>query len=118
MSVNLYEITYHFEKEFRKSDEYLRFVRLYSEVNADPATKQLFRKLNNLQMELQQKQMMGQEIRQQEVEELQKRVAAAQQNQKIAELMEADQRVNMLMMELSKIMTKPLEDIYNNFEGR
>ena len=118
MSVNLYEITYHFEKEFRKSDEYLRFVRLYTEVNADPATKQLFRKLNNLQMELQQKQMMGQEIRQQEVEELQKLAAAAQQNQKIAELMEADQHMNTLMMKLSKIMTKPLEDIYNNFEGR
>lgn len=115
MTTNLYELAYHFENALRNSDEYLRFVRQYSAINADPASKQLLTKLNHIQMNLEQRQMMGQEIRQQEVEELQKITSIAQQNQKIAQLMEADHQVNKLMMELTKIMTKPLEEIYSSF---
>jgi cell fate (sporulation/competence/biofilm development) regulator YlbF (YheA/YmcA/DUF963 family) len=118
MAVNLFNKVYDLEKEFRKSDEYTSLKRLFTEVNADPATKQLFNKFNNLQIELQQKQMMGQKIMQQEVEAFQKTAAVVQQNEKIAKLVEADQRVNMLIMEFNKIITKPLEEIYGSFEGR
>lgn len=117
MTVNLYEMAYDFEKVFRKSDEYTIFLRLYTEVNADPATKRLFHKFNNLQINLQKKQMTGQEITQQEVDLLKKTAEVVQQNEKLAQLMEADHRMNMLIMELNNIITKPLEDIYRNFEG-
>ena len=118
MTANLYELAQHFENALRNSNEYQRFVRQYSTINADPASKQLLIKLNNMQMNLEQKQMMGQEIRQQEVDELQKITSIAQQNQKIAQLMEADHQVNKLMMELNKIMTKPLEEIYSSLIGK
>ena len=59
--------------------------------------------------------MTGQEIRQQEVEALQKMESIAQQNDKIKRLMEADYRVNMLLMELSKVISKPLEELYSKF---
>ena len=118
MTANLYELASHFENALRNSDEYQRFARQYSTINADPASKQLLMKLSNLQMNLEQRQMMGQEIRQQEVEELQKITSIAQQNNKIVQLMDADHQVNKLMMELNKIMTKPLEEIYSSFSGQ
>jgi cell fate (sporulation/competence/biofilm development) regulator YlbF (YheA/YmcA/DUF963 family) len=118
MAVNLYDIAYDLEKVFRKSDEYTRLKRLSTAVNADPATKQLFTNFNNLQIELQQKQMTGQNIMQQEIEAFQKTAVVVQQNEKIVKLIEAEQRVNMLIMELTKIITKPIEEIYGSFEGR
>jgi cell fate (sporulation/competence/biofilm development) regulator YlbF (YheA/YmcA/DUF963 family) len=118
MTDNLFEMAYNFEKVFRQSGEYKSLRRLYSEVIADPATKNLFNRVNKLQIKLEKKQMMGQEISQQEVEEFQKTLTVAQQNNKIAQLMEADHRVNMLIMELNKVITKPLEDLYNRFEER
>ncbi len=38
--------------------------------------------------------------------------AVAQQNEKIKRLMEADYQVNMLMVELNKVISKPLEELY------
>ena len=71
-----------------------------------------------MQIELQNKQMMGQKVMKQEVEDFQKTLAVVQQNEKIVKLMEADQRVNILIMKLNKIITKPLEEIYGTPEGR
>lgn len=112
MSVNLYDYAYNLEKALRQSDEYTTLKKLYDEVNADPAAQQLFEKFRNLQIELQQKQMMGQEISQQEVEEAQKTVAIVQQHPVISQLMQAEQRMNTLFMDLNKIITKPLEELY------
>jgi cell fate (sporulation/competence/biofilm development) regulator YlbF (YheA/YmcA/DUF963 family) len=112
MSVNLYDYAYNLEKALRQSDEYTKLKKLYDQVNADPAAQQLFENFRNLQIELQQKQMMGQEISQQEVEEAQKTVAIVQQHPTISQLMQAEQHMNTLFMDLNKIITKPLEELY------
>lgn len=60
--------------------------------------------------------MTGQEITQEEVEQAQKTVALVQQHDKISQLMEAEQRVSVLIGELNKIIMKPLEELYGNPE--
>ena len=62
MAVNLHDSAYELEKAIRNSDEYVTLRKLYDEVNADASAKEMFEKFRNMQMELQQKQMMGQEI--------------------------------------------------------
>lgn len=117
MAVNLYDIANHFANAFRQSEEYINLKRAYAEMSADPVANQLFRQFTNLQMELEQKQMNGQKITQQEMDTFQKITLAAEQNEKIKKLIEADHRVNMLMAELSKVMTKPIEEVYSRFYG-
>lgn len=106
------EAAKYFEKFFRESNEYKNLQRVSMELNKDPQAKQVLNRINYLNSQLQQKQMMGQEIREQEVAALQNLEAAAQQNEKIRRLMEADYQVNMLMMEMNKIISKPLEELY------
>lgn len=118
MSENLFQAAYYFDKVFRESKEYKSLQRICNELNTDPEAKQIFNHMNNLNSQLQQKQMMGQEIRQQEVEALQNMEAAAQQNEKIKRMMEADHQVNMLLLELNKIITKPLEELYDQLVGK
>ncbi|MGG3125005.1 YlbF family regulator [Priestia megaterium] len=118
MDVNLYGITHDFERILRRSNEFRSLKSIYREVNADPETKKLFNKFYNLQMELQHKQMTGQKIMQDEIEEVQKVGEVVQRNEKIVRLIEVEQRMNMLIMELNKIITKPFQEVYGNFEER
>ncbi len=112
MAVNLYDSAYELEKAVRQSDEYTTLKQAYVEVNADPAAKQLFENFRTVQMQLQQKQMMGQDISEQEVQQAQQTVALVQQNPKISKLMEAEQRMSMSFAEVNKIIMKPLEELY------
>ena len=112
MSENILEAAMYFERVFRESNEYKSLQRFCIELNKDPQAKQIFNQMNHLNSQLQQKQMTGQEIGQQEVAALQNMEAVAQQNETIKRLMEADYRVNMLMMELNKVISKPLEELY------
>ena len=112
MAVNLYDSAYALEKAVRQSDEYSTLKQAYANVHADPAAKQLFESFRNVQMQLQQKQMMGQNISEQEVQQAQHTVALVQQNPKISKLMEAEQRLSMIFAEVNKIIMKPLEELY------
>ncbi|MDQ1147200.1 MAG: YlbF family regulator [Bacillus sp. (in: firmicutes)] len=112
MAVNLYDTAYALETAIRQSPEYTQLQNAYKEVNADPQSKQMFDQFRQIQMNLSQKQMMGQEISEQEVQQAQSTVALVQQNPKIANLMQAEQRMSMIIGELNQIIMKPLEDLY------
>jgi cell fate (sporulation/competence/biofilm development) regulator YlbF (YheA/YmcA/DUF963 family) len=112
MSVNLYDAAYALEKAIRQSEEYTQLQQMYSEVNADPEAKGMFDNFRQIQMNLQQKQMMGQEISEQEIQQAQATVAVVQQNEKISRLMQAEQRMSMIIGELNQIIMKPLEELY------
>lgn len=112
MAVNIYDSAYEMEKAIRSSDEYTNLKRLYDEVNADSSAKGMFDSFRNIQMQLQQKQMMGEEISQEEVEQAQKTVALVQQHEKISQLMQAEQQMSVVITEINKVIMKPLEELY------
>lgn len=112
MSSNLMEAARQFEKVLRESNEYKNIQKLCKELKKDPQARQIYNQINHLNAQLQQKQMMGQEIKQQEVAALQNMETAAQQNERLRRLIEADYQLNMLMMEMNKIISKPLEELY------
>ncbi|MCT2342573.1 YlbF family regulator [Niallia taxi] len=112
MAVNLHDAGYELEKSIRQSDEYTNLKKMYDLVNGDPSAKAMFENFRNIQMQLQQKQMSGIEITQEEVEQAQKTVALVQQHESISKLMEAEQRMSMVIAELNQIIMKPLEELY------
>lgn len=117
MAVNLYDAAYEMEKAIRQSDEYKQLKQMYDEVNADESAKRMFENFRDIQMQLQQKQMMGQEITQEEVDQAQKTVALVQQHEKISRLMQAEQRMGMIIGEINQLIMKPLEELYGKMEA-
>jgi cell fate (sporulation/competence/biofilm development) regulator YlbF (YheA/YmcA/DUF963 family) len=117
MAINFYDAAYELEKAIRESDEYKQLKQIYAAVNADESTKKMFDHFRQVQMNLQQKQMMGQDISQEEVEQAQQTVALVQQNEKISALMQAEQRMSMIIGELNKVIMKPLEELYGPMQG-
>ncbi|MGP1910585.1 YlbF family regulator [Metabacillus sp. JX24] len=116
MSANVYDLGYSLEKALRDSDDFKTLKNLYDEVNSDSSARTLFESFRDVQLNLQQKQMSGQEITQDEIEQAQKSVALVQQHDKISKLMEAEQRMSMTIAELNKIIMKPLEELYGSLE--
>ncbi|MBU7595030.1 YlbF family regulator [Metabacillus halosaccharovorans] len=114
MSENLYDVAYNLEKALRESDDFKNLKRLYEEVNADESASRMFENFRNIQLNLQQKQMQGEEITQDEIDQAQKSVQLVQQHELISQLMAAEQRLSMVVTELNKIIMKPLEEMYGS----
>ncbi|MDQ0153729.1 YlbF family regulator [Robertmurraya andreesenii] len=112
MAVNLHDAAYELERSIRNSNEYHQLKQMYDAVNRDESARRMFENFRNIQMQLQQKQMMGEDITQEEVEHAQKTVALVQQHDMIGRLMEAEQRMSMIINELNMIIMKPLEELY------
>ena len=109
---NVYDVAYDLEKALRNSEDFQALKNSYDEVNNNPETKELFGKFRDIQVNLQQKQMSGQEVTQEEIEGAQKLFADVQQNETISKLMAAEQRMSTIINDLNKVITKPLEELY------
>jgi cell fate (sporulation/competence/biofilm development) regulator YlbF (YheA/YmcA/DUF963 family) len=109
---NVYDVAYDLEKALRSSEDFQALKKSYDDVNNNPETKELFGKFRDIQVNLQQKQMSGQEVTQEEIEDAQKLFADVQQNEIISKLMAAEQRMSMIINDINKVITKPLEELY------
>lgn len=114
MATNLMETASALEKTIRDSAEFSELKTRYAELNQDESAKGLFENFRNVQLELQEKQMTGQPISDEEVQRAQSIVAVVQQNPKIVALMDAEQKMSTVIAEINKIVMKPLEELYAN----
>nr|WP_090237697.1 YlbF family regulator [Fictibacillus solisalsi] len=112
MMSNLYDLAYDLENALRNSEDFQTLKKSYAEVNADPEAKKMFDEFRTIQMGLQQKQMSGEQITQEEVEKAQALFQSVQQNEVISTLMNTEQRMSVTISDLNKIITKPLEELY------
>ena len=113
---NIYDHAYNLEKAIRESSEFQRLKTAYEAVMNDPESKQMFESFRDTQLNLQEKQMQGLEITEEEVEKARNTVELVQQlvqgNETIAKLMEEEQQLNVIIGDISSIITKPLEEVY------
>lgn len=112
MAANMYDEAYALQKAIIESSDFQTLRQKYQAVQADAGAKQLFEQFREVQMELQHKMMQGQQLSEADNARAQQIVAQVQQNVKISQLMEAEQRMNLLVTDLNKIILKPLEDLY------
>ncbi|MCZ0702051.1 cell fate (sporulation/competence/biofilm development) regulator YlbF (YheA/YmcA/DUF963 family) [Natronobacillus azotifigens] len=100
------------EQSIRNSEEFNDLKAAYDAVMGDEIAKKMFDDFRNTQLELQQKQMQGIEITEEEVDKARKVVETVQQHEQISKLMDQEQRVNELINNISRTITKPLEELY------
>lgn len=102
------------EDALRNSEEFNELKAAFDAVMNNPESKETFDNFRNKQLELQEKQMQGLEITEEEVQEAQKVVELVQQHEDISRLMEAEQTLNEVINDVSRIITTPLEELYGN----
>lgn len=114
MSVNIHDIAYSLQNALREQPDFKNLQSLYAQVLANPSAKPLFLEFQSFQMTMQQKMMQGAQITPEESAQAQAIVAKVSQNPLIANLMQAEQRLNVVIQDLNQIIMKPLEELYTN----
>ena len=93
---NIYDTANQLERDLRDLAEF-KTVKASFEVN----------------IELQQKQYSGQEITEEDIQKAQELGQKVSENEYIKALMEAEQRLNTIMQDINRIITNPLQELYN-----
>ncbi|GKQ42486.1 UPF0342 protein [Companilactobacillus sp. RD055328] len=112
--INIYDTANQMASDLEKTEEVIALKDVFGRLKADTEAYGVFDKVQNLQMELQQKQMSGAEITQEDIEKMQEFTTQFEQFPVINELMEAEKKVNDLINELNQIITKPIATIYQS----
>ncbi|MBF0754543.1 YlbF family regulator [Jeotgalicoccus nanhaiensis] len=109
---NVYDQANALESALRESEEFQQMKELYSKVNEDAESKKLFDDFRDIQMTLQQKQMQGEELLEEEIQKAQNSAQEIENDENIKGLMEAEQKMSQLIQDLNRVIMKPIEELY------
>ncbi|MFC6253847.1 YlbF family regulator [Secundilactobacillus hailunensis] len=101
-------------EELASSDEFTALQSAYNIMKADSEAYDLFKKFQELQLKLQQKQMQGQQPDQDEMKQAQDMATKVGAKDVIKDLMEKEKDVNQLLARLNNDITKPIQDLYQS----
>ncbi|WYP27736.1 YlbF family regulator [Alkalihalobacillus sp. FSL W8-0930] len=99
-----------------ESEEFKSLQSLHNQINEDEIAKKMLDNFRQLQLELQQKQMQGIQISEEEAQQAQQQFELVQQHELISKLMEAEQQLSVIIGDINKVITEPLEEIYGTPE--
>ncbi len=116
MSVNIYDAANQLESDLRKTDEFKNLEKAFEDLKEDEEASSLFDKFRVVQQTIQQKQMMGEEITEDDAKEAQELSAQVGENETLAKLIEAEQRVGQVIEEINQIALKPLQELYQKYQ--
>ena len=114
MTVNIYDDLNRLEATFRKTNEFSEVQQAVEVVKADEDALALFKNFRKIQLDLQEKQMAGEEVQADELEYAQKTAQLAQSNQKIMAMLEAEMKLSGLIEEVNRVLMKPVQEIYES----
>ncbi|MBB5173256.1 YlbF family regulator [Texcoconibacillus texcoconensis] len=112
----VYDKAHELARELNESEEFTNLEQLHQQINEDEVAKRMLDNFRQVQMDLQQKQMQGEQISEEEIQSAQQQFELVQQHEAISQLMESEQRVSQMITDLNKIITEPLEKLYGTPE--
>lgn len=111
--VNIYEDLNKLQATFRKTEQFENLQKAVEDVRADEQAKVLFTNFRDVQTKLQQKQVAGEEITEEEYVYLQKTAQLAQQDLKILAMLEAEMALSTVIEEVNRVITQPVQSLYD-----
>lgn len=96
------------------SDEFTALQTAYNAMKADQTAYDLFKDFQGVQLNLQQKQMQGQQLTEDEMKHAQELAQKVGDTQVIKALMDQEKDVNDLLSKLNNEITKPIQELYRN----
>lgn len=112
MSVNIYDTANQLERELRETDQYKTLQESFDAIKADEEASEIFGEFRNIQQTLQQKQVTGQEISEEEAQQAQEISAKIGENEVISNLLEAEKAVGQMIDDLNQVILKPIQELY------
>lgn len=112
MAVNFYDTANQLAEELKQSNEFLALQKAFADIKNDDFAYASFKKFQEKQQQLQQTQMNGQEITDDDIKEMQTMTEQLTKFDSINALMEKERAMSTIMDDLNRIIAKPIADIY------
>lgn len=114
---NVYDGAYAVEKDLREDSTFKLLAQSFEAVKNNETAAAVFSEFTSNQMLLQQKQMNGEEITEEDITAAQAVIEKAQANELIKTLMDREQAVSGILQEINGIITKPLQELYRDVQN-
>ncbi len=105
-----YEVAHQLAKALADSDEYRQFIEAKAKVEEDETNMTLLQDFRRRQLELQMAQITGEDIDEEQVEQLEKMYQMLSLNKNINEYLNAEYRLSRLMADIQKIIGTAVKD--------
>ena len=112
MSVNIYDTANQLEKDLRQTEEFNQLDVAFKAVKEDEEANRVFNEFREVQQMIQQKQMTGQEITEEEAQQAQGISNKIGDNALITDLLEAEKRVGQMIDDINQTVLKPVRELY------
>lgn len=109
---NIYDTANQLERDLRNLDAYKKLVTSMKAIQEDADSKQLFETFRDQSQAFQMKQMTGQQPSEEEIKAYQELSQQVMENQPIKDLMDAERLVSQVMEDINRIITVPLQEVY------
>ncbi|MCY9548462.1 YlbF family regulator [Lysinibacillus xylanilyticus] len=113
--INIYNEINALEATFRTTPEFEELKEAVTAVKQDEEALNLFKSFRKVQIDLQKKQLTGEDILEDELVYAQKTAQLAQQNAKISAMLEAEMKLSKIIEEVNRILIKPIQALYEEF---
>ena len=114
--VNIYNDINALEATFRKTPEFEALQAAVEVVKSDEEALNVFKNFRKIQIELQKKQLAGEELLEDELVYAQKAYQLVQQNEKISAMLEAEMKLSKVIEEVNRILIKPIQGLYEDIQ--
>ncbi|MCH4058292.1 MULTISPECIES: YlbF family regulator [Lapidilactobacillus] len=114
MTVNVYDNANEMAAALRQTDQYNALKGAFTKMKADPIAYGLFQQMQKLQGELEQKQMAGTQIGDDDIQSMRDLSDKLMKIDVMTELMNSERAMNQLMDEMNQIVSKPITDLYHD----
>ncbi|ACA38002.1 YlbF family regulator [Lysinibacillus sp. fkY74-1] len=114
--VNIYNDINALEATFRKTPEFEALQAAVEVVKSDEEALNVFKNFRKIQIELQKKQLAGEELLEDELVYAQKASQLVQQNEKISAMLEAEMKLSKVIEEVNRILIKPIQGLYEDIQ--
>ncbi|XRD24616.1 YlbF family regulator [Lysinibacillus fusiformis] len=114
--VNIYNDINALEATFRKTPEFEALQAAVEVVKSDEEALNVFKNFRKIQIELQKKQLAGEDLLEDELVYAQKASQLVQQNEKISAMLEAEMKLSKVIEEVNRILIKPIQSIYEDIQ--
>ncbi|MDK6234196.1 YlbF family regulator [Aerococcus sanguinicola] len=109
---NIYDTINQLEREVRAHEDYQGLKNAMEAVVKDEEAFALYNKFRQLQVDVQTKMQLGNEISQEEIKEAQDLEKEMGANETISKLLQAEKQLNQLVEEINKVVTEPIYEVY------
>lgn len=115
--MNAYDKAHELAKILKRSVEYTQYCQVRDKLKENEKALRMFQDMRKKEMELGQKQMLGQEIPEEELEQFQKQREVATLHSVIKDFLAKEERLHIFMMDIQKIIGEALDIGIDDEEG-